>query len=80
MSRDVFKNKNERQLTSTFSPKCHLNFGLHNTLGELIVWIINMQSWFVTKNKKWKNNQLSVSMLQFHMFLQMLKMVAKSIA
>ena len=34
-----------------FIPKCHLNFGLHNILGKLIFWIINMQSWYVTKKK-----------------------------
>ena len=59
-----------------FIPKCHLNFGLHNILGKLIFWIINMQSWFVTKKKKYKS---SVSILRSHVFLQMLKMVAPCI-
>ena len=51
VSRDVFRNKNECQLTSTFIPKCHLNFGLHIILGKLILWIINMQPWFVTQKE-----------------------------
>ena len=37
-----------------FIPKCHLNFGSHNILGKLIYWIINMQSWIVTKKRKKK--------------------------
>ena len=30
---------------------CHPNFGLHNILGKLIIWIIKLQSSFVSKNK-----------------------------
>ena len=32
-----------------FILRCCLNFGLHNILGELIFWVIKIQSWFVTK-------------------------------
>ena len=32
-----------------FILKCHLNFGSHIILEELIFWIIKIQSWFVTK-------------------------------
>ena len=34
-----------------FNSKCHLDFGLHDNLGKLIIWLINMQSWFLTKKK-----------------------------
>ena len=37
VSRDLFKNKNECQLTYTFNSKMSLNFGLHDILGKLIV-------------------------------------------
>ena len=62
-----------------FIPKCNLNFGLHNILGKLIFWIINMQFWFAKKIMK-KKYQSSISILWSRMFLQMLKMVAQSIA
>ena len=55
--------------------KCHLNFGLHNILEILVFWIIKIQSWFVSERY-----QSSVSILRSRMFLQMLKMLAQSIA
>ena len=73
----ILKTKTNVNWHLHFIQKCHLNFGLHYILGQLIIWIINMQSWFVTKKK---NYQSSVSILQSHMFLQMLKMVAPSFA
>ena len=57
-----------------FILKCHLNFGLHNSIEILIFCIIKWQSWFVTKNY-----QSSVNILCSRMFIQMLKMVAQSI-
>ena len=54
-------------------------FGLHNILGEIIFFLFRIQSWFLTKTNK-KTYQSSVSILRSHMFLQILKMVAQSIA
>ena len=47
-----------------FILKCHLKFGLHNSLEKLIFWIIKIQSWFETK----KNYQLSISIIWSRMF------------
>ena len=45
-----------------FILESHLNFGLHNILGKLMLWIIIMQFWFVTKNNlSIKRKYLSVS-------------------
>ena len=76
VSRAFFKAKMNVNWHHHFISKCHLNFGLHNILGKLIFWIINMQSWFFTI----KNYQSSVSILRSCMFLQVLKTVAHSIA
>ena len=53
--------------------KCCLNFGLH--LGKSLLWILKIQSWFVTK----QNNQSSISIHWSWMFLQML-LIAQSTA
>ena len=50
-----FKTKMNVNWHLHFIPKCHPNFGLHNILGKLIFWIINMQSWLATKK-----NELSI--------------------
>ena len=77
VSRDDFKNKNECQLTSTFYSKMSPQFWL--TLYFRTTNNLNNQYAILICNKK-KNYQSSVSILQSHMFLQMLKMVAPSFA
>ena len=79
VSRDVSKTKMSVNWHPHFIPKCHLNFWLTQYLRQNNIWITNMQPWFVTK-KIIKNNQSSVSILQSHMFLQILEMLAQSIA
>ena len=50
-SRDVFKNKSERQLTSTFYSKMSPQYCLHNILGKLIFWIISFAILICNKKK-----------------------------
>ena len=84
VSRDIFENKNECQLTSTLSSKMPPQFWLTqyfrktNILNNkyAILICINQSKLIDTK----KTYQSSVSILQSRMFLQMLKMVAQSIA
>ena len=77
VSRDVFKNKNECQLTSTFYSKMSPQFWLtqhfrktNNLNNQYAILICN----------KTINSQSSVSIHRSRMLLQMLKMVAQSIA
>ena len=76
VSRDVSKNKNECQLASTFYSKVSPQFRLTQYFRKTN--ILNNQYAILICNQK--TYQLSVSMLRSRMFLQMLKMVAQSIA
>ena len=77
VSRDVLKNENECQLTSTFYSKMSPQFRL--TQYSRKTNILNHQYAILICNKK-KTYQSSVSILRSRMFLQMLKMIARSIA
>ena len=76
VSRDVSKNKNECQLTSTFYSKMSPQFWLTQYFRKTN--ILNNQYAILICNKK-NTYQSSISILRFRMFLQMLKMVAQSI-
>ena len=78
VSRDVFKNKIECQSTSTFYSIMSPQFWL--TQYSRKTNILNNQYAILISNKKRRSYQLSVSNLQFCLFLQMLKTVAHSIA
>ena len=77
VSYDVFLNKNECRLTSTvyskMSPQCWLTQYFSKTN------ILNNQYAILICNPK-KTHQSSINILRSRMFLQMLKMVAESIA
>ena len=72
MSRDIFKNKNECQLISTFHSKMSHQFWLTQYFEKSN--ILNNQYAILICN------QLSLSIFRSRMFLQMMKMVAQSIA
>ena len=76
VSRDVFRNKNECQLTSTFYSKLSPQFWLTQYFRKTNI-LYNQYAILICNKKPY---QLSVSILRSRMFLQMLKMVAQSIA
>jgi hypothetical protein len=74
--RDVFKNKKECQLTHTLHSKMPPQIWVTQYFRKTN--ILNSKKTIIIYDKK--TYQLSVSILWSHMFLQMLKMVAQSIA
>ena len=79
VSRDVLINKNECQLTSTFYSKMSSQFWLTQYFRKTH-YLNNQYAIFICNQPKKQNYQSSVSILRSCMFLQMLKMVAQSIA
>ena len=73
VSRDVFKNKNACQLTYTFYSKMSPQFWVTQYFRKTNIF--NDQNTILNCNY-----QLRISILRSRMFLQMLKMVAQSIA